>query len=191
MYDFKKSAARLAQQEPWWDPGTATEYHNLTHGHLISELIRHTTGKPLKRFVVDELAQLLGADFQLGLVPEDYRRAALVIPPPSRSSGHSRPAPPPRSAMQKAANAPGITPKVANTEEWRAAEVGAGNGHGNGRSIAKILSPIALEGVVGGTRYLSPKTIDEISQVQANGPDLIIGVKLLTGTEFGLPAKDT
>lgn len=191
IYDVEVSAASLAQQEPWWEPGTATGYHSLTHGHLISEVIRHTTGKPLKRFVAEELAQPLDADFQLGLLPGDYQRAAAIVPPPSESSGQQPLPPTPGSVMERAKNAPAVDPKVANTDSWRAAEIGSGNGHGNGRSVARILSPLALGGTVDGTKYLSDKTIDQIFQVQAHGTDLAVGVKFLMGTGFGLPAKET
>jgi hypothetical protein len=36
IYDHEKSAAMLARQAPWWEPGTAAGYHNLPIGHLVS-----------------------------------------------------------------------------------------------------------------------------------------------------------
>jgi len=188
VYDVPTSSARLAQQAPWWTPGTAWGYHILTHGHLISEVIRRTTGKSLKQFITEELAQPLKADFQLGLLPEDYLRVATIVPPPP---GPEPSKPAPGSVMEKASGAPVIDASVANTKGWRDAEVGAGNGHGNGRSVAKMLSPIALGGTVNGTKFLSTKTIDQIFQEQAHGVDLVAGVKVRMGTGFGLPTKDT
>lgn len=44
---------------------------------------------------------------------------------------------------------------------------------------------------VGGTKYLSPETINQTYQVQAHREDLVVGVRFLMGTGFGLPAKDT
>ena len=44
----------------------------------------------------------------------------------------------------------------ANTPGWRRAEIGALNGHGNARSVARILSVVAIGGVVDGVRLLSP-----------------------------------
>ena len=38
----------LAAQAPWWEPGTASGYHALTHGHLIGEVVRRVTGSTLK-----------------------------------------------------------------------------------------------------------------------------------------------
>lgn len=189
VYNVQGSAARLAQQEPWWEPGTASGYHSITHGHLISEIIRRTCGKSLRQFITEELARPLSADFQLGLLPQDYPRAAVIIPPAAKSVIPSLP--PPGSVAEKARDAPTIHPSVANTESWRAAEIGGGNGHGNGRSVARMLSPRALNGTVAGTYYLSPAVIDQIFRVQAHGEDLVVGTKFCIGTGFGLPAKDT
>jgi CubicO group peptidase (beta-lactamase class C family) len=33
LYDWEKSTSALAAQAPWWEPGTASGYHALTHGH--------------------------------------------------------------------------------------------------------------------------------------------------------------
>lgn len=54
--DVERSTAELAQQAPWWMPGSASCYHIYTFGHLIGELVRRTTGKSLEQFVAEELA---------------------------------------------------------------------------------------------------------------------------------------
>jgi CubicO group peptidase (beta-lactamase class C family) len=40
LYDWEKCTALLAAQAPWWEPGTASGYHALTHGYLVGEVIR-------------------------------------------------------------------------------------------------------------------------------------------------------
>ena len=45
MYDWDKSTARLAEQAPWWEPGTASGYHAQNQGHLVGEVIRRVSGK--------------------------------------------------------------------------------------------------------------------------------------------------
>lgn len=189
VYNTEESTARLAQMAPWWPPGTASGYHALTHGHLIAELVRRTTGKSLKQFIAEDLAAPMNADFQLGAMEKDYVRIAAIIPPPPSTS--ERPTPPPGSVMEKAANAPSVDPLVSLTPGWRNAEIGGGGGHGNGRSVARMLSPVSLGGVVDGVKLLSPKTINEIFVEQAHGEDLVVGLRLRFGTGFGLPAKNT
>jgi CubicO group peptidase (beta-lactamase class C family) len=76
VYDSDKATERLAGQAPWWTPGTANGYHPVTQGHLVSELIRRSTGKRAREFIAEEIAGPLDADFQLGLPKKDYHRVA-------------------------------------------------------------------------------------------------------------------
>ncbi len=78
----RRRPVHLARQAPWWAPGTASGYHAINYGHLIGEVIRRITGKSLKQFVRDEIAEPLGADVQIGARAEDYGRIAELIPPP-------------------------------------------------------------------------------------------------------------
>ena len=72
------------------------------------------------------------------------------------------------------------------TEGWRRADIGAANGHGNARSVARIQSAVACGGAVDGVRLLSPQTIDRIFEVQSNGIDLVIGIPFKVGVGYGL-----
>jgi CubicO group peptidase (beta-lactamase class C family) len=68
--------------------------------------------------------------------------------------------------------------------------MGAANGHGNARSVARIMSVVARGGEVDGVRLLSPETIDLIFREQVNGVDVVLGVPLRWGLGFGLPRRD-
>ncbi len=70
------------------------------------------------------------------------------------------------------------------------ADIGAANGHGNARSVARILSVIARGGEVDGVRLLRPETIELIFREQANGIDVVLGVPLRFGIGYGLPQLD-
>ncbi|KAK5076218.1 hypothetical protein LTR64_006304 [Lithohypha guttulata] len=188
--DFEKAVDLLAKQRPWWEPGTASGYHSLTMGHLVSEVVRRISGKPFKQFVEEEIAGPLQADFQIGAKESDWSRISNVIPPPPlpRAGNVSR-----ESIMFKTFTNPPLEATVAHTPRWRQADLGACNGHANARSIARMLSPISLGGNVTGLEkpLLSPKTIDLIFNQQAYGEDLVIGLPIRFGTGFGLPAKGT
>src|SRR5690606_8039862 len=56
MYDWELSTSRLAEQAPWWEPGTASGYHAQNQGHLLGEIVRRVTGRSLKQFVAEEIA---------------------------------------------------------------------------------------------------------------------------------------
>src|SRR5437764_959058 len=78
----------------------------------------------------------------------------------------------------------------ANTPAWRRADIGAANGHGNARSVARVMSVVARGGEVDGVRLLGPETIDVIFREQLNGIDLVLGVPLRFGIGYGLPLAD-
>ena len=189
LYDWEKSTARYAAQAPWWPPGTASGYHALNFGHLVGEVLRRITGVSLKEFVATEIAGPLGADFQIGAAEADWGRIANVTPPPPlefdlAAVGMDSPA-------VKTLTGPLVSAEEANTPGWRQADIGAANGHGNARSVARILSVVARGGEVDGVRLVRPETLDVIFREQANGVDLVLGVPLRYGIGYGLPQLDT
>jgi CubicO group peptidase (beta-lactamase class C family) len=133
------------------------------------------------------MAGPLGADFQIGAKPADWDRIADVVPPPPlpfdmATLDHDSP-------TYKTFTGPAPTAETANTAGWRNADIGAANGHGNARSVARLLSTISLGGEVDGVRLLSPKTIDLIFDEQANGTDLVLGVATRFGIGYGLRSE--
>jgi CubicO group peptidase (beta-lactamase class C family) len=188
LYDGQKAAARMAAQAPWWEPGTASGYHATNYGHLVGELVRRISGRPLRQFVAEEIAGPLGADFQIGAAESDWDRIADVVPPPPlpidlEVLGPDHPA-------VKTFTGPAVQAQDANTAGWRQADMGAVNGHGNARSVARVMSVVARGGEVDGVRLLSPGTIDLIFREQLNGIDLVLGVPLRWGIGYGLPQLD-
>ncbi|TCP51898.1 CubicO group peptidase (beta-lactamase class C family) [Tamaricihabitans halophyticus] len=189
MYDWERSTQLLASQAPWWEPGTASGYHANSMGHLVGEVVRRVSGKSLKEFVRTEIAEPLRADFQIGARADDDHRIAEIIPPRVRAFDLSTL--PPNVPMFRTFHGPVSDPTVANTEPWRRADLGAGNGHGNARALARILSAVSLGGEVDGVKLLSPTTIELIFQEQADGVDLVLGVPLRWGIGYGLPQPAT
>ena len=78
--DWERSTSLLAAQEPWWEPGTASGYHALTHGHLMGEVLRRVDGRTMGRFFAEEVAGPLGADFYIGLPESEEPRVAEMVP---------------------------------------------------------------------------------------------------------------
>jgi len=190
VYDWDKSTALLAAQAPWWEPGTASGYHMLTYGHLIGEVIRRITGQRLGEFFAAHLAGPLGADFHIGLPPSEFHRVAnVVVPPPSPVD--PTPFDPtqldPNSVAFKTWTNPTMPgPEYHWTEGWRRADIGAANGHGNARSLARLQSAVACGGEVDGVRLLSPQTIDRIFETQSDGIDLVLGIPFKFGVGYSL-----
>jgi CubicO group peptidase (beta-lactamase class C family) len=188
VYDWDKSTSLLAAQAPWWEPGTASGYHVLNYGHLIGEVIRRITGQRLGEFFAAHVAGPLGADFHIGLPASEFHRVTNVVPPPVI------PTMPvfdptqldPKSGAFKTWTNPSAPPESSWTEGWRRADIGAGNGHGNARSVARLQSAVACGGEVDGVRLLSPQTIDRIFELQSDGIDLVIGIPFQFGIGYSL-----
>jgi CubicO group peptidase (beta-lactamase class C family) len=181
LYDWDLCCARLAAQEPWWEPGTASGYHALTEGYLVGEIVRRITGDTLGTFFAREVARPLGADFHIGTGAEHDVRIARVIPPPPLEM----PDDPDAFAVRTLAN-PRLAAEESWTEQWRRAEIPAANGHGNARSVARVQSALACRGEVDGIRLLSAAGCEAVFEEQAHGVDLVLGIPVRLGVGYGL-----
>ena len=178
MYDLEKSTAMLAKQAPWWTPGTASGYHCFTIGHLVGEVVRRITGKSLGRFFADEIAGPLGAEFYIGTGEEHDHRVSLMI---QGAPDNFR-----ANALQShALFNPRVTPQVTWSVEWRRAEVGGANGHGNARGIATAQSVLANGGAFG-KRLMSEAGRQRVLELQSDGVDLVLGLPLRWGMGYAL-----
>jgi len=186
VYDWDKSTAMLAAQAPWWEPGTASGYHAFNYGHLIGEVIRRITGQRLGEFFASQIVRPLSADFHIGLPLSEFDRVANMVAHGWPLADSTRLDP--NSVSFKTNTGPNLDLNIelSRTERWRRADIGAVNGFGNARSVARIQSVVACRGEVDGMRLLSPKTIDRIFDVQSNSIDLVMGIQLRMGIGYGL-----
>ena len=184
LYDWERSTSLLAQQAPWWEPGSASGYHAVTFGHLIGELVRRTTGRSLGRFFRDEVSGPLGADFHIGLGAEHEPRVGEMVAPTE-----------PPDAMTDfmktiMSNPRGWSPGVSRDRAYRAAEVPGANGHGNARAVARIAAALAAGGAIEGMRLLPGRFFDAVLEEQTYGTDLVLGLPVRWGLGVGLPSRE-
>ena len=185
VYDWERSTSRLAAQAPWWEPGSASGYHDTSYGHLVGEVVRRVTGVSIGRFFADEIARPLGADFHIGLADRDFPRVSKVFFP---GYPFEDPDPPEPDSVTAKTSGPLFDMATTATDAWRRAEIPACNGHGNARSVARIQSIVSNAGEVDGIRLLSPRTIDLIFDQQSDGRiDLVVGLPARFGIGYGLP----
>jgi len=187
MYDWETSTERLARQEPWWEPGTASGYHANNQGHLVGEVIRRITNKTFKKFVADEIAGPLGADYQIGARESDWSRIAPVVPPPPMDIDFA--SLDPSSPLVRCFTGPVASAAAANTAEWRRADMGALNGHTNARGLLDVLRTLTLGG--SGPVKLSPSTVDQVFRQQSDGVDLVLMAPLKFGIGYALTPTET
>jgi CubicO group peptidase (beta-lactamase class C family) len=182
--DTERSTARLAAQEPWWEPGSRGSYHASTFGHLMAELVRRVTGRPLREFIRDEIAGPLEADFYLGLSDAQFDQVATVYPASDapKSAPASRDASPAaelsveeviakRTREGSFSGTLGDEQTVFNSPEWRRTDFAGSSGHANARGLGRIITALANGGFSRGVTLLSPATIETIFREQASGID--------------------
>ena len=184
LYDWPTASARLAAQAPWWEPGSASGYHVQTQGQLVGELVRRVSGRTLTEFVDTEIAKPAQADVQIGARQADWPRIADLVAP-ARLSGIPTGLDPEGIFTRTLLGSPARDEHV-DTPQWRSAELGAVNGHGNARGLARALSVISRRGQVNGLRLLSAETVDKVLDVQADGVDLFLGVPVRWGIGYAL-----
>ncbi len=179
----------LAQQAPWWEPGTASGYHATNFGHLVGGMVRRVTGRTLGDFFAVEVADACGADYRIGTPADvDPRVAPLIAPPPT---GFDYASLPPDGVFVKTMANPVIPVPETSSRLWRGAEIGGANGHGNARSVALAQSVVSHGGrAPSGEQLLRPETVERIFDVQADGVDQVLGASLRFGLGYALPAPD-
>ncbi len=183
FYDWDKCTSLLAEQEPFWAPGSKPGYHAVTQGYLVGEVIRRATGKSIGTVFREEIAEPLGADFHIGLdATHDHRVADLQPPPASAAIGAQAPS----DLVRNMAMNPGIDVMETRKREWRGAEIPAAGGTGNARSVAEIHTILANGGVAKGKRFLSEAGCRKALECQVEGTDLILGIPVRFGMGFGL-----
>lgn len=183
LYRQPDAAAALADQVPWWTPGDGSGYHALTFGTILAEVIARVTGTTLGAFLESEIAGPLGADYRVGMRGGLDRIAPMVPPPPADVDLTSLPADvEPRRTLGN----PVFSPAITADPTFLAAELGAVNGQGNARSVARLQSIVTGRGRAGGRAFLSAETVDRIVETRTDGVDRVLGVPVRFGLGWAL-----
>ena len=148
MYDWETATERLAVQRPWWEPGTASGYHAANQGHLVGEVIRRITEQDVQE--VRGRARSPGRwarTSRSAPARQDWDRIAPLVPPPRPESTRDVDL---TSIAMRTWTGPVMSTKATTTPEWRAADLGALNGHSNARGVLDVMRVISLGGEAGG-----------------------------------------
>ncbi|SEG53331.1 CubicO group peptidase, beta-lactamase class C family [Nonomuraea solani] len=183
FYDWKLMADRLANEEPFWEPGTRHGYHALTFGYLIGEVVRRVSGRSLGTFFREEVAEPLGLEFWMGLPKNQEGRVAPTIPadPPEE----------PPAFYVKAFTDPASLPALVLAHEGgymalgesdsraaHSAEIGAVGAITNARGLAGLYRPLSL----GGGDLVTREHLAYMAVTASAGIDAV----LLAPTRFSL-----
>jgi CubicO group peptidase (beta-lactamase class C family) len=185
LYDWDATCAYIAGEQHWFGGESRVCYHPTTFGYLLGEIMRRVDGRLPSQFFREEIAEPAGIDLAFGMRSEaEAARTAEIdyMHPPGTFM----------SRNELARRVTESTGKIglATWQTWpcRLAEIPAGIGYGNGRSIARLGSMAAMGGELDGRRYLSRAILDEATTEQVYGEDPYLGVIRL-GLGFGLQSE--
>ena len=189
VLDWDLMVGCLAEESPWWEPGTQFGYHAMTFGFLVGEVIRRVAGRSVGQYLREEIAGPLGVDFQIGVLEKDDARVAEMIQIPEsgemspvlqriRSGGDSL-------IARAFANRPQPASPI-DAKRYRRAEIPAANGHGTAEAVARLYGALALGGELDGVRILSREAIDRARTEQSFGEDAVLGIPMRFGLGYML-----
>ncbi len=196
MYDWSTMTAALAEQEPYWEPGTAHGYHVNTHGFLIGEPVVRRLGMPFGRALRERLTGPLGADYHIGLPAHEHARVAPIVEADvapitdaqSAVRAHLASGDPATDAMLASVyfNPLGISGfGIVNLPEWRCAAIPSTNAHATARAVA-LLYDVFMHRDAAAGGIVGPALRAEACSIQSDGPDRVLGKHSRFGLGFQL-----
>lgn len=183
-YDWDYLTDVLARESPWWEPGSRQGYGAATFGHLVGEVVRRASGRPLHELFRDEIAGPLGLDFHLGLPESEEPRVAANIKPHPLPRGepvwrflgtaNSQPDSIQALMLRNTGRPVGDT----DSREAHAAVLPSSGGITNARSLARLYSAVACDELLDrATRERAGRT----ASASACDATLLVGLRFALG----------
>lgn len=157
-FRWEDHIAALEKQEPAWVPGTWGAYNSINIGFLLGEVLRRVTGESVGGFLRKEVTSKLGADYHIGLKPDEIARVSDMHQNPKNSFFAL--AADPSTPLGRAFKSAPQMGYFQNSREIREIEVPSFGGHGNARAMARIYAMLAGDGELDGVRILSPAGVE-------------------------------
>ncbi|MEV0205249.1 serine hydrolase domain-containing protein [Streptomyces sp. NPDC050788] len=195
LADDRVIAERLADQRPFWRPGTTFGYHAFVIGALTGEVVRRATGRTLQEVYEERIRAPYGLDFFLGL-PE-------ALEPRFRSVQPMAPTPKQQAVLDAAPSGPHSLTSIAynthvpeppaledhpNSRTVRAKGPASAGGVAAARGLAGMYAA-AISEVGGRPPLLKPDTIAEVGQIHSVGHDLVSRAHRAFGLGFQATAE--
>lgn len=192
VLDWPTITERLADTKPEWPIGSTHGYHAVTYGYLAGELVRRVdpAHRGIGRFVQDEIAGPLGAEFYIGLPePLEPRVSPLVGQLLAKNEDPAIQAmidqfmgPDSNAGRALSLNGALAEEGLFNSRAVHAAEIPAANGITNAASLARIYA--ATMGPVDGVQLVERETL-EVARTTVT-PEGEADACLLVATAFGM-----
>jgi CubicO group peptidase (beta-lactamase class C family) len=170
LCDWNRVCAFIADETPWWQPGTKTGYHALTFGFVLGELVCRATGRTLAATLRDVITAPLGVADELHFGVPD---ALLPRGAPQGPEGAAPTPPEPGSPLDRAIP-PGVQPTAtfANRRDVLGADVPS-QGTMSARAAARMYA--ALLGHIDGVELVSREHVASMAAPTFSGTDQVMG----------------
>jgi len=172
LYRWDPYVTALADMAPLWPPGDQCVYHALTYGHLAGEILRRVDGRSMGGFVAEEIAGPLGVDFYIGLPESHDARVAETVAGPGADQSFVEAE---RRPLARGYLNPRVRVVEPNERAWRAAEVPAGNGHGDALGLARLYGAMARGGTIDAVRLIGAEALAAATAERYRGLDAAFG----------------
>lgn len=176
-------ADRLASQAPMWEPGSASGYHMMTFGNIVSALFRRIEGRSIKQFVEDELVRRRNLNIHIGLPTNLSDNVAEIALSESIDLSFREN---PTKLQEAVFTRPKIDPLVCNEQIWKDADLPSANGFATATSLAKLYATLIDKD----TPLVSKSTLADATRLLFEGEDLILKIFARWGCAFALNADD-
>jgi CubicO group peptidase (beta-lactamase class C family) len=160
IYRWDEQIHAIEKQAPAWEPGTNGAYNAENIGFILGEIVRRVTGRTIGTFLREEVSDKLGADYHIGLTPEEMMRVTDMHQNPKNrffevAADTSTP-------LGRACRCAPLG-YFQNDREIRELEVPSFGGHGNARAMARVYAMLAGDGEIDDVRLLSRQAVVRLS----------------------------
>ncbi|MEM8768922.1 MAG: serine hydrolase domain-containing protein [Pseudomonadota bacterium] len=187
ILDWDRFVAKIAAQAPNWPPGTQESYHSVTIGYITGELVRRIDGRPIQRFIREELAEPLHADCFLGCTEEEIARIVPQLPNPANELMNG--------GLMNEQTLPQFVPFPEDpafvlTPDYFRLGFPSGGGVAHAAGLARLFAPLASGGAFNGVQLYGDETLRLMAEEQWNhddhlfGNDFRVALGLLLSTRF-------
>jgi CubicO group peptidase (beta-lactamase class C family) len=158
--DWDRMTRGIAALKPLYPIGQRTAYHSLNFGYINGEILRRVDGRPIARFLQDEICKPLGIDsLYLGVPDRELSRVAVLTDGP--------PAPADYDARMVGEPAGSHVAQVFNRRAVQQAAIPGSGGIMSARGLARHYAMLGNWGELEGVRVLPEARIRAAIELQS------------------------
>jgi CubicO group peptidase (beta-lactamase class C family) len=174
MADWTAMVEMMERLEPLWEPGTQNGYHAVNFGWLVGELVRRIDGRPIDRFIAEEIAGPLGCDGLFVGTPESEHARVAALDQPETNPNAMDSLLPPEHLLRRVLSPDGDFGAFVNSHAGLSTVAPAWSGVFTARSLATMYAALANGGEIDGVRLLKSDSVATAATVQNTRPDLVL-----------------